>query len=285
MTTANITLCCVDTKNHALSVVALRRCNQLMPFAKTIFLTDRADCVDPGWEHHKIKSFDTWEEFNRFLLKSLYFHVETDYILFVQYDGFIINPASWTDDYLNYDYIGAPWPCSWKEYAVGTGGFSLRSRKLLAALQDEKITLSPASAEDLCMCRTYKSFLETQYGIRIAPVDVAARFCYESGPFVPNTFGFHGLAQLSDIYVGRDAVAFLADNLHEYALGRANGLMLAMQYAFREQHEEAALLFERIGRRQTHAGAREQLTSAGAPQENLDFLDKCWSRYTINRAA
>lgn len=284
MTTAGITLCCIDTKNHALSTVALRRCNQLMPFAKTIFITDRSDCVDPGWEHHRIRSFDTWEEFNKFILKSLYFHVETDFILFVQYDGFILNPSAWTSDFLNYDYIGAPWPCTWKEYAVGTGGFSLRSRKLLAALQDDKITIAPATAEDLSMCRTYKSFLEIQYGIKIAPVEVASKFCYESGPFVADAFGFHGIARLADIYTG-ELAPFLADNLHEYTLCRANGIMLALQYAFREQHQEAQLFFNRISRNQSHQNAREQLISVGAPQDNLDFFDQCWLRYVQSQAA
>lgn len=284
MTTAGMTLCCVDTKNHALSAVALRRCNQLMPFAKTIFITDKADCVDKEWEHHRVKPFDTWEEFNRFLLKGLYFHIETEYVLFIQYDGFIIEPSAWEDEFLQHDYIGAPWPCTWKEYAVGTGGFSLRSRKLLAALQDDKITLSPASAEDLCMCRTYKSFLEIHHGIRFAPVDVATRFCYESGPFVGNTFGFHGISRLADIYTG-ESVAFLANSLHQYVLCRANGLMLAMQYAFRQQHEEARIMFDRIGQHQNYEEAREQLLSAGAPQDSIDFLEQCWPRYVDNKAA
>lgn len=284
MGTAEITLCCVDTKHHALSAVALRRCNQLMPFAKTIFITDRADFVDPEWEHHRITPFDNWVDFNRFLLKSLYFHVETDFILFVQYDGFIINPGIWSDEFLNFDYIGAPWPCTWKEYAVGTGGFSLRSKRLLSALQDEKITLSPATAEDLCMCRTYRSLLEVHCGIRFAPLEVATRFCYESGPYVADTFGFHGLARLADIYTGEGA-AFLVNNLHPYALSRANGLMLAMQYAFRDQHDEAQLMFTRIAEHQTYEGAREQLVGAGAPAESLAFLDKCWPRYVQSRAA
>lgn len=274
-----VTLCCVDTEHHALSAAALRRCNELMPFAKTIFVTDRADFVAPEWELHRIKTLSDYEEYNKFMLKNLYFHTETDFLLSVQFDGFVVNPAAWTDEFLEYDYIGAPWPCSWKEYAVGTGGFSLRSKKLMKALQDDRIALPQFSiAEDLCFCRTYRSYLQVHYGIRFAPVEVAERFCYESGDFVPDTFGFHGLVRLADYYVG-DAAPFMIDNLKRYLMRKAEVLVLAMQYAFRHQHAEAARLFRRIAEHQTLDGAQEVLTQRGAPADTITYLAPCWARY------
>jgi hypothetical protein len=58
----------------------------------------------------------------------------------VQYDGMAANKMHWSDDYYNYDYIGAPWPdrFTWirPEEKVGNGGFSLRSMKLIEALRD-----------------------------------------------------------------------------------------------------------------------------------------------------
>lgn len=282
---SDITLCCVDTEHHLLSAVALRRCNELMSFEKTIFVTDRGDYLEPDWEHHRIKTFADYEEYNRFMLKNLYFHIETDFVLSVQFDGFIINPAAWSDDYLQYDYIGAPWPCTWKEYAVGTGGFSLRSKRLLKALQDDRIVLPQDQvAEDLCICRTYRSTLEVHHGIRFAPVAVAEQFAYESGPFVGDTFGFHGLSRLADFYNGENAV-FLADNLRPYLLRKANVVVLAMQYAFRQQHDEAGHLFERISQHQSYERACEQLAQANAPAEMVDFLAECWPRYITRQAA
>ena len=38
-------------------------------------------------------------------------------------------PEAWTDDFFNYDYIGA----TWDDGVVGNGGFSWRSRKLYGA--------------------------------------------------------------------------------------------------------------------------------------------------------
>jgi hypothetical protein len=50
--------------------------------------------------------------------------------------------------------------------ACGNGGFSLRSRRLLQALQDPRIALSVV--EDETICRTFRPLLERDYGIRFA---------------------------------------------------------------------------------------------------------------------
>ena len=79
------------------------------------------------------------KDYSRFMIYNLNEHVDSDFALTIQHDGFIINPNAWRDDFLDYDYIGAPWP--WREQgfvtpfgehiSVGNGGFSLRSKKLL----------------------------------------------------------------------------------------------------------------------------------------------------------
>ena len=53
-------------------------------------------------------------------------------MLIIQHDGFILNHKAWDNEFLNYDYIGAPvyWMGN-KLIEVGNGGFSLRSKKLL----------------------------------------------------------------------------------------------------------------------------------------------------------
>ena len=32
-------------------------------------------------------------------------YIETDFVLIVQYDGFVLHAQAWDDDFLNYDYI------------------------------------------------------------------------------------------------------------------------------------------------------------------------------------
>jgi Protein of unknown function (DUF5672) len=73
---------------------------------------------------------------------------------------------------------------------VGNGGFSLRSRKLLLALQS--LQPDPSEPEDMAICVTLRPRLEREFGIRFAPLEVAQRFAIEYGPHRP-AFGFHGM--------------------------------------------------------------------------------------------
>ena len=83
-----------------------------------------------------------------------------------------------------------PGTISPRRSAVGNGGFSLRSRRLLEAGADARITdLHP---EDAALCRTYRELLASDYGVRFAPLALARRFAYENEPPSDRTFGFHG---------------------------------------------------------------------------------------------
>jgi Protein of unknown function (DUF5672) len=276
-----ITLCCVDTVHHALAAAALRRCAQLMPFAKVVFLTDKPEFADPEWECHRIR-LNGYEEFNRFMLKSLDFHIDTDYVLIVQFDGFILDPAGWTDEFLNCDYIGAPMPHVRPPYSMGNGGFSLRSRKLLKALQDDRIVMPPNSFnEDICICASYRSYLEFNHGITFAPLELAARFSYESGTYVPGTFGFHNLSWLVNFYTGNEAT-FMIDSFQPYLMKNFQMIALALQYAHRNLEAESARLFRRLADHQTHDELRERLVKHNANQEMVALFDRCWRGFVAD---
>lgn len=129
--------------------------------------------------------------YSRFALKNLQEHLQTSHLLIIQHDGFVLNPDAWDDEFLQYDYIGAPWFYP-DEFNVGNGGFSLRSKRLLIALQNEHV--SQLHPEDWVIGRTYRRFLEGQ-GIRFAPESVARRFSIEGntkyGWKWSGQFGFH----------------------------------------------------------------------------------------------
>lgn len=108
----------------------------------------------------------------------------------MQWDGFVRDGTAWSDEFLDYDYIGAPWPQYHDHMNVGNGGFSLRSRKLLAATANIDPNGDP---EDFVICRTHRVRLENQYGLRFADMDVATRFSYERGESTGLQFGFHGV--------------------------------------------------------------------------------------------
>lgn len=148
-----------------------------------------------------IKSISSIEDYSEFLIKKLNEYVNTDFVLVIQYDGFILNPSAWTNEFLQYDYIGAPW---WykDDYNVGNGGFSLRSKKLLDILEND-IYVTEFHPEDHCICRVYGSYLKEK-GIKFAPEKLASKFSIEGSlkpPHLPviygskwsNEFGFHSL--------------------------------------------------------------------------------------------
>ena len=106
------------------------------------------------------------DAYSEFVLRSLLAHVDTAHVLLVQWDGYVVNPAAWRAEFLDYDYIGATWFWHDDSMRVGNGGFSLRSRKLLSALQDPRIVLT--EAEDVTICRAFRPLLERDHDIRFA---------------------------------------------------------------------------------------------------------------------
>jgi hypothetical protein len=120
--------------------------------------------------------------------------VRTSHVLVTQWDGFVVEPWAWTNTFLAYDYVGAPWPEQPEARAVGNGGFSLRSRRLLAAGMDLRI--DDEHPEDIALCRTYRTLLEREHGVTFAPLALAKRFAYENDDSQGASFGFHGVYNL-----------------------------------------------------------------------------------------
>jgi hypothetical protein len=190
----NITLVCIDTKNRYESLHTITKMSKLFNFADALYFSNNVKSKDvkiidiPDIKGKK----DGWS-YSYFCLMELPKYIETEFCLVVQHDGFIINPEMWTDEFLNYDYIGAPWPDSFVN-RVGNGGFSLRSKKFLNACLDIFKNEDILEHEDLLAC-VYKYYEFTNRGIKFAPVDLALKFSIEH--IVPElkemkSFGFHG---------------------------------------------------------------------------------------------
>ena len=125
----SVTLCAADTAHHELTKRALERSSKNLKFEKVLFISDKQCDIPSNWDFHQIPTFKNGNDYNQFILKDLNSHITTDFVLVIQYDGFVINPHKWDIKFSEYDYIGAPWPWA-KDYQVGNGGFSLRSKKL-----------------------------------------------------------------------------------------------------------------------------------------------------------
>lgn len=140
--------------------------------------------------------------YSEFCIKRLNQYIESDYCLIFQDDGFIINPHLWEKEFLEYDYIGAPWPLyiGWPRegYQVGNGGFSLRSKKFLEASSQLEATMSN---EDTYILNQNRDHLNS-CGIKIAPVGVARKFAIEfeldKEHTLSSCFGFHSKRLLNE---------------------------------------------------------------------------------------
>jgi hypothetical protein len=198
---ADTTLVCVDCRYYELAAEALSRTLQRCRFDRALFLTD-GEVEVRGVETVAIAPISSAGQYSRFMIKELDRYVDTGFALIVQYDGFVLNGACWSEQFLEYDYVGAPWAGA-DGMTVGNGGFSLRSKKLLRASQDPQIEqLHP---EDIALCRTYRPLLEGRHGVRFAPAEVARRFSFESLPAAEPTFGFHGIDHLFYLFGMTDA--------------------------------------------------------------------------------
>ena len=189
-----VTLIAIDTANHALALRALDRSRANVQFARTLFLTDKLPAsidVSDGIEINKIGPLASREAYSELVLKRMSSYVATTHALLVQWDGYVINPLAWEAQFLDCDYIGAKWFWQPEGRRVGNGGFSLRSRRLIDALQDPRIVLR--ENEDLTIGATFRPLLEAEHGIRFADEAMADRFAFEAAYPIAKPFGFHGL--------------------------------------------------------------------------------------------
>jgi hypothetical protein len=192
----SITLCAIDSLFADYSAQAIETSSKYMDFDNIILFSDKkvsgihkSIIIDP------IKSL---EDYNNFLIRHLNNYIQTEFVLIVQWDGFIINPQAWTNEFFDYDYIGARWPQYNDEHSVGNGGFSLRSKRLLEALQKLNIADASNTPEDELICRTLRIDLERSYKILFANKNVADKFSYEQIKPSGETFGFHGFWNMVD---------------------------------------------------------------------------------------
>jgi len=194
MDLSNVTLVCIDD-------LAPDRAHELLiDLNKSIyFKSSKLFCSEFSSKFSvRTPPIKSGKQYSEFVIKELYKYLNTDFCMVVQTDGFFVNPDAWTDDFLNYDYIGAPWP----DGGVGNGGFSIRSKSLLEFVSKHPFSSDPEfingkglHPEDGRICSDYRW---GEKGLRAAgytdaPTEIAQRFSIEGQTEITNeTFGFHG---------------------------------------------------------------------------------------------
>jgi tetratricopeptide (TPR) repeat protein len=240
---SSVTLCAIDCINPLLALRSLDLCSLQCRFGEVLFLSDTASRHKlAGCRMKDIDRIGSVAEYSRFVIKELGRYCRTEYLLMVQWDGYVINPQSWRPAFLDYDYIGAPWGWYQDAHRVGNGGFSLRSRRLLDALLDEEIVnLVP---EDEAIGRRYRTLLESKYGIRFAPEEIAEAFSYETIIPKDRPFGFHGLFNMWTV-LPQQGLAEFVSALAPSSVASLQYLQLCKNYAELGCREEAVVMLNR----------------------------------------
>lgn len=206
-----VTLLCVDTAYPDLALYAVERSMERVRFGAAVLVT-RPDhglaSLPAGLRVVTEERIRSVADYSLFMLRGTLPYVNTSHCLVVQWDGFVLDPSMWSDQFLRFDYIGPVWPHFRRDgHCIGTGGFSLRSRRLLAALLDERIELF--HPEDVCIGRGNRERLERLHGIAFADEATAHRFAVEGMYENPSAFGFHGVHNLLRVLPAGELEQFL----------------------------------------------------------------------------
>lgn len=191
-----VTLILVDAVVPELSRLALLRCLAKVSFGDVIVGAPH-DLGIGRWV--ECPAFNSRTEADRFTADMVTPNCNTGHFLYIQWDSWILDPCAWRQEFLDYDYIGAPW--NYKDgLNVGNGGFCLASSALARFLAIHRAEFPISDSSDNTLCRVYRPTLE-ESGFRWAPEATAQAFAFEHRPPTEGdvTFGFHGLFNWHDI--------------------------------------------------------------------------------------
>lgn len=204
----DVTIVAIDFLHHDLTRYAIERSLDNIDAKEVLIVSDKE--ILPGARHIIRDPAIGIAECANIMLKGIAAYIKTNHALYVQWDGVANDYSRWTDDFLNYDYIGAPWPWQPEGLNIGNGGFSLRSQRLLNACLDPAISLTNEEplAEDNIIGINKRVYLEDKYNVNFAPTTVARQFSFELGEYTPS-FGFHGLWNVFNLMTDTDIDYFM----------------------------------------------------------------------------
>ena len=212
-----VTLIAISSVEIQQTVNSLKYSMRGIDFGEVVFVThdyalDEIKTDLSGVTIHHVNRINSKDQFSRYCVYELPRFVNTDYMILSAWDSAIVHPEQWTDEFLEYDWVGPLWTeehgyrdKNGNQVRVGNG-HSLRSKKLinLASKLDlpwEPFTNngqhSPGYWEDAWICVKNRHIYE-EHGCKFAPIEVAAKWGRElhNPPIKENEgitpFLFHG---------------------------------------------------------------------------------------------
>ena len=165
-------------------------CNDI-EFAEVKLITDKKFNDTNKIKKCEIEPINNIDEWNYSIIYKLPKYIDTDFCILIHDNGFIVNPEKWKNEFLEYDYIGAPWPMPSDSFSyrdinnniirVGNS-VSLRSKKLLDLAGNLNLEWKPFHGytnEDGFICVNYRhEYIKA--GCKFADIDVAKFFSREN---------------------------------------------------------------------------------------------------------
>lgn len=196
----NLTVVAIYGHNDGSSAIpALEKSVAELPGSRGLLLSpSRPKDLPEHIDHCNIFRLD-YHQYSWFVMYSLHNFIETDYVLIVQDDGWVIDGNNFTEDYYQYDYIGSVthaaltetnfhYNWSWTQlnepmFIIQNGGFSFRSKRFLQApgkhgIMHSTFNVQPFCNEDVQLTSFLRPALEA-VGMKYAPTDVAKQFSAE----------------------------------------------------------------------------------------------------------
>ena len=190
----SVTLLQMETRHHHLAKLSIDDSMKAIEFGDVLIMSDKFNVLKAhGAKHVRVDDWPAKIGYSRALWYEVPQHIKTSHVLITQWDSWVIHPEFWKPQFLNYDYIGAPWHYH-DGFNVGNSGFSLRSKRLMDFLvEHEKEFPLDRDGEDMMLSRIHRPKLEER-GFAWAPEDLAFEFAVETNcPRGMQAFGFHGL--------------------------------------------------------------------------------------------
>ena len=137
----NVTLVAMTSVKISETIKALEFSCRGVKFGKVKLVSDiKPDNLPDYIQHEYTERMNNIDEWNYSSIYKLGKHIDTEFVMLIHDDGFVINPDSWRDDFLDYDYVGAPWKIPINGEYVGNGGLSLRKKsKMLEIVNNCKV--------------------------------------------------------------------------------------------------------------------------------------------------
>jgi hypothetical protein len=224
----DLTIVAVDSLNYEATAMALDKTREIFPDAKVITFSDKNFYPDSTF--YQTSKFDA-KEHSRICLHEVGDRLETNYVMFIQYDGFPTNKDCWSDEFLKYDFIGAPvrmdtdsFVVNYDNFFVGNGGFSLRTKRLMMLTKNIEQQFVDGDdsfwLEDMLICHKNRSWLEDM-GITFAPLELAQQFSKGETLGLENTLGFH-MHNLVPEYCGKEYTLKWLDAIDDSVILKKN---------------------------------------------------------------